>query len=215
MLILKSEIFLNLTKLNLKHNCLPHLAASSLFLIIAPFIFSIKNLDAIHSAFILERFISLIGIVLFTPVFLPEQGKEISETIFTKYISSTTIYFIRIIIAMVFYSIFIFLFIYIMINKNCSIDLIKYSFGTFSSGLFIGSIGILSYALFNNVTIAYMIPFLYYMINMFTKDKYVKMFYLFSMELKSFYEKYWLFAFGLILICVGIFIKYIKNIHFV
>jgi cellobiose-specific phosphotransferase system component IIC len=52
--------------------------------LLTPIIFGIRYLDSYGSSFVLERFVSLIGIVLLTPLFIPEQDKNIAELVQSK-----------------------------------------------------------------------------------------------------------------------------------
>jgi hypothetical protein len=82
-----SEIAKAQVKLALRVNLL--FSVSVLPLI--PLIFGIGSHGSRESAFILERFVSLTGIILITPVFLPEQDKNIAELAESKYTPPTGI----------------------------------------------------------------------------------------------------------------------------
>ena len=70
------EIFRN-RKINIRHNFLPHWGLAVLILILTPVIFGITKLDEASAAMPLEMFVSLIGVILLVPVFLPEQKDEV------------------------------------------------------------------------------------------------------------------------------------------
>jgi putative effector of murein hydrolase len=78
-----------------------NLLLAVLILVLVPVSFGISNHDYIASSFILERFVSLTGIILLTPIFLPEQDKNIAELAESKYTSPTGIYLMRFLLATV------------------------------------------------------------------------------------------------------------------
>ncbi len=187
-----------IAKANLRHNFLPQFALVFLILIFAPIIFGITGLDAKASAVPLEMFVSLIGIVLLTPIFAPEQNEEIKDTVESKYISSIIVYLIRIFISIVLMAFLIGIFIYIMEWNGCDISL-KLAYGTFASALLIGAIGFAAYGISNNIAVGYMLPILYYALNFVGGNKHFGNFYLFSMTKGSYSKKVWLLISGVLL----------------
>jgi len=199
--------YLEIAKKQVKLTLLINLLLALLILIITPVIFGIRNLDNIASAFVLERFVSLIGIVLLTPIFLPEQNKNIAELVESKYTSHIKIYLIRFIISAIFLFILISGFIFIMIMMSCEFDTLRFILGTFATAFFLGSVGFLTYAVSDNIVFGYMASLGYYVFNMFNGSK-LKNLYLFSLGKNSFTEKYWLLGIGTAFIVTGILFKY-------
>ena len=71
------EKYLEITKVQLKHHAWQHLLVSILLLAASPLVLGISNLDAAQSAKVLETYVALTGIILFVPVFLPEQDWDL------------------------------------------------------------------------------------------------------------------------------------------
>ena len=70
-------------------------AVSCIWLLLTPVLVGTENLDQQGAAVPLEMFVALIGIILLTPVFLPEQNAEIHDLVASKYVSVLRIYLIR------------------------------------------------------------------------------------------------------------------------
>jgi hypothetical protein len=192
---------------NLRHNFLPHFILSVLLLLLTPFVFGTANIDAKTAAIPLEMFVSLIGIILLTPVFLPEQHENIRDVVESKATATISIYAIRIGIALLSMLALIAAFALYMKEKGCAIDFTVAVFGTFSGSVFLGALGLLAYGLSNAITVGYMVPMVYYMLNLFGGKKYFGKLYLFSMASGSMTEKYWLFALGILLISVTLVLR--------
>ena len=187
-----SEIAKTQVKLTLRMNLL--LALTVLF--ITPVIFGINNLDNTASAFVLERFVSLTGIIMLTPVFLPEQDKNIAELVESKYTSPIVIYITRLVLAAFSLLILISGFIIIMVLMSCEFDVFKFTVGTFSTAFFLGALGFIAYAISDNIVAGYLLSLGYYVFNMFSSSEQLKNIYLFTLGQNGFTEKYWLFGIG-------------------
>ena len=72
----KQFLVLEIAKINLRHNALLSIAVAVLLCLVTPFLIGTANLNRNSAAMPLEMFVSLIGIVLLTPVFQPEQNEE-------------------------------------------------------------------------------------------------------------------------------------------
>ena len=202
-----SEIAKTQVKLTLRINLL--LAVTVLF--ITPFIFGINNLDNTTSAFVLERFVSLTGIIMLTPVFLPEQDKNISELVESKYTPMTGVYLIRFILAAVSLLLLISGFMFIMMLMSCEFDIFKFIFGTFATAFLLGALGFIAYAVSDNIIAGYLLSLGYYVFNMFSNDEQLKNMYLFTLGQNGLTEKYWLFGIGTAFVFAGILFKYISG----
>lgn len=197
-----------IVKSNLKHNFLLHVIVALFLLCLTPFIFGISNLDAAASAAPLEMFVALIGIVLLTPLFMPEQHKDIRDLVETKYTSQTGIYFVRTFMAVVTIVVMILCFAVFMRFNESTFPLLKYLIGTFSGALFLGALGMFFSGISDNIAVGYMIPLFYYVFNMSAGSKYVGNLYLFSMSSNdSFEEKYWLMGTAVLLVIITLLIK--------
>ena len=90
------EKYWHIEKTNLKYHIPVHLLVCILLLFVSPFFMGVKNLTAQDTAKVLEMYVALIGIVLLTPVFLPEQDRGIRDLVCTKYLTSAVVYLVRI-----------------------------------------------------------------------------------------------------------------------
>lgn len=206
-----SEKIRNIAVSNLRHNFLPHFILSVLLLLLTPFVFGTANVDAKTAAVPLEMFVSLIGIILLTPVFLPEQSGSIRDVVESKATASAFVYSIRIGIALFSMLALIAAFVLYMKGNGCTISLVSAVFGTFSSGVFLGALGLLVYGLSDTLIVGYMAPMVYYMLNLFGGKEYFGELYLFSMSSGSMMEKYWLISVGTVFILFTLILK--KDVH--
>lgn len=194
-----------IAKVNLRHNSIPHIFIAVILLLLTPVLFGTRNLNATAAAIPLEMFVCLIGIVLLTPIFKPEENPEIDDLISSKYISPITVYCIRACYSLIVTFVLIGAFSAYMYACNCTVTLSLVT-GTTANAVFLGSIGMLSASLFSNTAIGYMLPLTYYASNFGLGSK-LGYFYLFSMTTANFSPKVWLFAIGILLIIASIVFK--------
>ncbi len=176
---------------------------------LTPFIVGAANLNLDSSAVPLEMFVSLIGVVLLTPVFQPEQNEEIEDMIFSKYYGSTRIQIVRIIYSIVIISILITLFSSYMKTQGCEITL-ALTLGAIADSIFLGSIGMATSSLTRNTIVGYMPPLLYYALNIGMGPR-LGNFYLFSMTSGNYSAKIWLLSSGIFMIAMSIIIQSIRK----
>ncbi len=194
---------LEIAKKNLRHNSLLSIAAAVMLCLITPLLIGTANLDLNSAAMPLEMFVSLIGIVLLTPVFQPEQNEEIYDLVSSKYCNIGKVYLIRTLYSVVVVILLICLFTVYMQTQGSYVTIILV-FGTVANAIFLGSMGMLTSALTGNTVIGYMPPFLYYALNIGMGPK-LGSFYLFSMTVGNFRAKIWLLAAGVLMITVSLF----------
>ncbi len=194
---------LEIAKKNLRHNSLLSIAAAVMLCLITPLLIGTANLDLNSAAMPLEMFVSLIGIVLLTPVFQPEQNEEIYDLVSSKYCNIGKVYMIRTLYSVVVVILLICLFTVYMQAQGSDVTIILV-FGTVANAIFLGSMGMLTSALTGNTVIGYMPPFLYYALNIGMGPK-LGSFYLFSMTVGNFRAKIWLLAAGVLMITVSLF----------
>lgn len=187
----------------IRHHAALSILVSVIILIITPILFGTTQLDAAESAVPLEMFISLIGIVLFTPVFQPEQDDAVRDLVSSKYISTRLVYFIRTVCAAILIILFTGLFVVYLQMQQCDVTVWLY-LGTVANAVFLGALGMMTAALTNNTVIGYMIPLVYYALNYGVGDK-LGYYYLFSMRISYFTPKLWLGVTGGLLILFSIF----------
>lgn len=192
-------------KINLKHNACLCVAVSAVIVFLIPVIVGTANLDIYTSAVPLEMFVSLIGIVILTPVFAPEQNADIDDLVSSKYVSTVKIYLIRTVYSIIILALFTGLFCVYMGIRNCDVTLGLMT-GTLSDAIFLGALGMITSSICNNTVIAYMIPLVYYAVNYGMGGK-LKNFYLFSMTVGKYQPKIWMLITGILLIAVSILFK--------
>ncbi len=194
---------LKIAKTNLRHNSFLSIAAAVMLCLITPLLIGTANLDRNSAAMPLEMFVSLIGILLLTTVFQPEQNEEIHDLVSSKYISTGKVYLIRTLYSVVAAVLLISLFAVYMQTQGSDVRIILVA-GTVADAIFLGSMGMLTSVLTGNTVIGYMPPFLYYALNIGMGPK-LGSFYLFSMALGNYKAKIWLLAAGVLMIVVSLF----------
>ena len=76
-----SKRVLTAARLDLKRNFLPHLCLALLLVLLTPVLFGLNDLDTQGSAVPLELMMPLTGILLLTPIFLPEQDPAVRDVV--------------------------------------------------------------------------------------------------------------------------------------
>ncbi len=197
---------LEIVGINLRHNTFLSVIVSVAIIMITPIIFGTANLNQTESAIPLEMFVSLLGIVLFTPIFQPEQNHEIADVVFPKCVSMNVIYLIRAVYTFVFLIAFISLFGVFMRLQKSDVTFLM----LIANAVFLGSLGMLAAALAGNTIVAYMIPMVYYMLN-YGAGRKLGNFYLFSMRTYNYQPKIWLLTTGIILVFLSLLIERLKK----
>lgn len=203
------ERYLQIGKANLKFNLYPHLFLSIILLGLSPMLMGVGNLDAVRTARVLEIYVALLGIILLTPVLLPEQNRDLRDLVEAKYTSAAAVALIRVIEALLCLAVLIGIFILVLKGNNCTFPVMKYYLGTLAEALFLGGIGLCAYSLFDQIAIAYMLPVMYYILCFSGGKKLMKDFYLFSMLNGSYREKVYLVIAGGVLLIIGIMYPYL------
>ena len=134
-------------------------------------------------------------------------SRDIRDLIRSKYTAVGAIYGIRLVLSIVVMMAVSALFLYALKIGEC-----EFPFDTFYPGLlagmvFLGGLGLLSYALCDNVVVGYMMPLLFYIVSMASGEKYLGKFYLFSMGTGSYEEKWYLALAGMLFLGVGIAVR--------
>lgn len=201
------ERYWQIEKVNLKNNIPIHAAVCVLMLLLSPFLMGVANLGAQDSAKVLEMYVALTGIVLIPPVFLPEQDHDIRELIFSKYTDSQVVYLIRLLGNIFLLAFMLSVYIGMLRYHGCEFPTGKYFCGTLAEMFFLGGLGLFFYGLSDNFVIGYMVPIVYYIAAVGGGEKYLRMFYPFSMLRGSYDEKVWLLAAAALLAGAGIRIR--------
>lgn len=205
------ERLLQIWKVNIKHHLLPHVFTAIILCCLAPFIMGVENLDKIQTAKILEIFLSLLGIILFVPLFLPEQDKNIRDLITSKKESMIFIYSIRLVQQLLILAVIILAFIYFLKLGNCQFPFGAYYFGTLAGCIALGALGVFFYGISDNIAAGYMVPVLYYLLCYGGGQRYLGKLYLFSMMRGNLSNKYYLLGAAVILLTLGITYRVVKK----
>ena len=194
-----------ITRVNLRHNFLPLILLATVIMILTPVLFGTTGLDSKAAAVPLEMFISIIGIILLVPIFQPEQDDEIKDIVVSKYIDSTYVHIIRGAYSIIGIILLVLAFSLFMFVCGCEITIALIG-GTIADTMFLGAIGLLTSAITNNMPVSFMIPLLYYVLNLTMKSK-LGNFNLFSMMNGNYQPNIWLFISSVVFIVVAILIK--------
>lgn len=196
------ERYLEILKVNFKHNLFKTLILIAGFFILAPFIMGMKNLNEVQTAKILEVYVSLFGIVFLVPLFTLDEDLSIRNLIKSKKESMLKLHFIRLLQQSVMLIGAILLFIFILREGNCSFDFFKLFVSVLCNCIFLGGLGILSYSMINSQPFAYMIPIFYYILSYGCGKDILGEFYLFSIMGRE--NNIYLSVAAIVMICVGI-----------
>lgn len=197
------EKYCAIGKNQFRHNAWLHILVCAALLLLSPLVLGIQNLDLVQSAKVLETYVALIGIILFTPVFLPEQNKDLRDLITSKYTKISNIYMIRIFLSLAAALLLVIMYMAVMRTGSCEMEFGKFFFGTMAEILAFGGLGVFAYGLSDNLIIGYMAPLVYYAAAIGMGADYLKKLYPFGM-VSDFQTKYWILAAGIILMAAGV-----------
>lgn len=161
---MNSDCLLKITKSNLRHNFLPYALLSAALILLAPVIFGLCELDRQLSALPLEMYLSLTGMFVLTPVFMPEQNTEIRDTVRSKRMDCTEVYLIRSSYSLLFMALIIGGFTLYMHHMNCDVDKWHFISG-YGAALFLGSVGFFVSGVSGNTVAGFMASSVVYIAN--------------------------------------------------
>ncbi len=168
---------------DVKRNFLIHYIVAFVILLASPIFFSLSQLDSVLAAQPLEVYVPFIGIVLMTPVFLPEQNENIYDVVRSKKMNHDIVCVLRLVCMTG---------VYVLYMKHCGSQVtIRHFIGSSGTSLSLGAIGFSFAGVSRNVITGYMASVIYYILN-FSFGTKLGYFYLFSMMHGSFIEKKWL-----------------------
>lgn len=200
-----------ITITELKTNLLPRVVLSFFIILFAKILYGFNNLNELESLLPLERFIPLIGLSLIMPTLDPELDSNVHQVVKIRETSLVFVYTIRLIIALVIYSLFIIGTLYYMDRNNCVIHYNSYFFQTFSIGVFLGSIGFMLIGITQNKIYALLGSLSYYLINWFVNYNKLGYFYLFRLSRGLTPLNEFKLVLAVIFIIIGL-IRYIRRI---
>lgn len=201
------ERYVVVVRENQKHNLWIPFLLCMLLLIVSPLFLGIENLTEPEIAKVLEYYVAFISIILLPAIFLPEQDKDIRDLLSSKYMPITKLYGIRMIQAIIYLMLLLAVYMWILKAGNCIFAFGKLYMGELATMVFLGGIGVFFYALTDQVVVGYMIPLLYYMLNITIPANKIGAFYLFSMSIDKYEWKWTLGIAGVVFLISGIIIR--------
>lgn len=174
------ERYLNAGGSFIRRQYAPHLMVTLLFCCMSGFFVSFRNLDASQAAKVMEMYAAFTGILLMTPLFLPEQNREIWLLEKSKATPLWKLYLIRLLTAMVLLAVVVTVFLQMMKQGNSQFDVKELWIGSFCEIFFLGSIGFFISGITNQVVLGYMVSVVYFFANI-GVSKYLGDFALFQM----------------------------------
>ena len=201
------ERYVVVARENQKHNLWIPFLICILLLIVSPLFLGIENLTEPETAKVLEYYAVFISIILLPAVFLPEQDKDIRDLLSSKYMPVAKLYGIRMTQAIIYLMLLLGIYMCVLKAGNCEFAFLKLYMGELATMVFLGGMGIFFYALTDQVVVGYMIPLLYYMLNITIPINRIGTFYLFSMSIGKYEWKWTLGIAGVLLLAAGIAIR--------
>ncbi len=170
---------LSILKSDIRHNFLPHFVIAAAIALLIPIFVGISALKGKAAAQPVEMYLTLTGIAVLTPVFLPESDENIRDVIRSKRADCAIIYMLRVLYSVIFIALIMGGFTAVM--KLCESEAtVKLFAGGFSSAVLLGTVGFAVAGLSGNTAAGYMAAFIYYLANFALKEK-LGIFFLFSM----------------------------------
>ncbi len=148
-----------------KRQYYPHLLLTLLFVAVSGGFVSFKGLESVQAAKVMEMYVAFTGILLFTPLFMPEQDKEIWNLERSKKTSMWKVYLPRLLLALIVCIAVISLFLGLMVKGGGMFDAARLFRGACCEIFFLGSIGFFASAVTNQVVIGYMVAVIYFAVN--------------------------------------------------
>ncbi len=148
-----------------KRQYFPHLLLILLFVVFSGGFVSFRGLESAQAAKVMEMYVAFAGILLFTPLFMPEQDREIWDLERSKRTAMWQLYLPRILLALLVCILVISLFMGLMVRGGGNFDVGSLLLGAYCEILFLGSIGFFASAVTNQVVVGYMIAVVYYVVN--------------------------------------------------
>ena len=159
------EKYGKLTVSFVKRQYYPHFLLILLFVAFSGGFVSFKGLGSMQAAEVMELYAAFSGILLFTPLFMPEQDKEIWDLERSKRTSMWKVYLSRILLALLICLLVISLFVGLMVRGGGDFEAGILFRGACCEILFLGSIGFFASAVTNQAVIGYMAAVVYFAMN--------------------------------------------------
>ena len=139
---------------------------SLIFIFVVPIFVSIRNLNSTGAAFVLEKFVSLIGIILFIPIVSIDLNNHVIEITQSKSIRTSNLLYLSVVLQVFVTILLIVLFCCISICMGSTFPLCPFVMGTIVNAVFLGSTGLLACLATGSAVIGYFVPCLLYLVNL-------------------------------------------------
>ncbi len=204
------ERYLRILYVNIRYNMLPHIIVCLLMIFFTPVIMGIEHLNQGQVAKMIEYYLSLIGILLLIPVFIPDLENDIYQLIRSKKEPVFILHILRMLESILIIALIGVLSFTVLYTGDCDFSWSKMGYSFMANAIFLGGLGMIAYSLSGQIVFAYMVPLIYYVINYGIGEKKLGMVYLFSMQSNHFLNKHYLLGFGLLFIVTGIVVEKYK-----
>jgi hypothetical protein len=199
------ERYQKIAYVNLKHNLMLPFFLVLLLCLLSPLAIGLENLNENQTAKVVELFISLFGIILLMSIFTPDIDRDIRDIISSKKESMIVNHVLRGMSALLLIAVTGVLYLAWMAMGGCEFSFSGMFFVLMANCIFLGGLGAFFFSLSNQPVLGYMVPILYYVLNIGSGRKYLGDFYLFSvMQSGSYKEKYILLAGGIGLLVLSV-----------
>lgn len=199
---MKENFYIKILGINLRHHALIPIATALGVFVLTASLFNLSALTAKEAARPIEFFLCFTGVMLFTPIFYPEQNHDLRDVVCSRKTSYLAVCALRLFYSFVLLSVLEIVFVCIMkYNESAVTD--AHIFGGIATAVFLGAIGFCVAGITDNTTLGYMAAMMYYLASYGMKGKLGK-FFLFSMSAGNFEDKWWLFL-GSVLLVISTF----------
>ena len=155
------QTLIKIVSVNLRRNFLPHLLAAVLVMTALTMLMGISALNERQAAQPIEMTMPLVGAILLTPIFHPEQDEAVRDVVRSKKTSHRAVCAVRVLYSVLFLAILCGGFVSIMYLCESAVTL-RHFVGGFASGVFLGAVGFFFAGVSGNVIVGYMAAFIYY-----------------------------------------------------
>ena len=150
-----------IVSVNLRRNFLPYLLAAVLVMTAMTMLMGISALNERQAAQPIEMTMPLVGAILLTPVFHPEQDEAVRDVVRSKKTSYYAVCAVRVLYSVIFLALLCGGFVLLMRLCESAVTLRHFA-GGFASGLFLGAVGFFFAGVSRSVIVGYMAAFIYY-----------------------------------------------------
>lgn len=160
-----------------------------------------------QTAFLVERLFSLIGIVLFVPLFLGDEQRNILAILRTKKTAYAWILLLRLTVILLMVGVLLFLFLALLQIQQATFSFTTFYLAEFATVIFLGGLISFAFYLFRHPIPSMMVPVMYFFLCMMNGKKNFGSFYLFTLVEEDWQSKWMLFISGIVLITISIFLS--------